>query len=429
MQEVIIPFHLAIGARAPQGYPLRALCGGCEAEAIFPPPVLSLPADELGAHLGELLFPPPIRQLLIDTAREVADHGGRIQLRLSIAAPELTTVPWEWVTLRGREQSWQPAIRDDYALVRVSAQPPRPLPPRRVSGPLRVLIAVARGHDAAADALGLSLAETVRNGGLVVDRLREATVDDIVAELAAEPRHILHLIGDLEQPPRQSPRLRMSSAVTGRELAELLLQIDDLRLLTIAGGPASACATLAAELHERDGRAVAALPGLSISAQASWSAACYRALADGEPVDLAMTAGRSALAALRETWGGPQLYLAPGGEQLFRPGEPPIAPAPPEAVRPLRPPTAPQRWPRFVLTATSVGAPTRRIQELTRQFRFSPQLVALIVASLVLIVLVSQVIELPGSALAPTPAVTATPPLLLDPVRIPVPTLLPTPSP
>lgn len=120
----------------------------------------------------------------------------------------------------------------------------------------------------------------------------------------------------------------------------------------------------------------------------------------------------------------------PGGEQLFRPGEPPIAPAPPEAVRAVRATTSVQRKPRFAPITTSVGAPTKRIQELARRVRLRPQIIALLIASLVLILLVSQVINLPGgSTPTPTSVVTPTPPLLLDPIRIPVPTLMPTPVP
>lgn len=428
MQEVVIPFHIVIGARAPQGYPLRATCGGRSAEETMPPPVLVKPPAESATELGEWLLPAPIRRLLIETAREAAEHGARMQLRLEVAAPELALLPWEWLALSNGEQQWQPAIRDDYPLVRISPRALRPLPPRRVAGPLRMLIAVARGYEAVADALGEALIEPVRAGQLVVDRLRDATADEIVAELAAESRHILHVIGAFEQPPRQAPRLRLGRAVSAGELAELLVSLDELRLLTVAGAPLEACAMFAAALHEADGRAVAALPDLSAAAQACWSAACYQALAAGEPVDIAMTMGRAALANAQEPWGAPQLYLAPAGEQLFRPGEPPIAPAPPEAVRPLRQTTTASR-PRFAPTGTSVGAPTKRLQDLTRQLRLQPQLVALIIASLVLILLVSQVLNVPGSNAVPTPVTTPTPPLLLDPIRIPVPTLFPTPAP
>ncbi|WP_298815835.1 polysaccharide deacetylase [Chloroflexus sp.] len=429
MQEIIIPFHIVIGARTSQGYPLRATGGGRSAEAVALPLVLTQPVAAAGNELGQWLLPVPIRRLLIDLAREASARGARMQLRLEVAAPELAALPWEWLTLTSGEQQWQPAIRNDYPLVRVSARSLRPPPPCRVKGPLRVLIAVAYGHEAVADKLGEALIEPVRAGQLIVDRLREATVDEIVAELAAEPRHVLHLIGDIEQPPRQAPRIRLGRAVNAGELAEMLLSINELRLLTVAGKPFDACVTLAATLHDLDGRAVVALPDLNAAAQAHWSATCYRALADGEPVDSAMTAGRAQLAAAHEPWGAPQLYLAPGGEQLFRPGEPPIAPAPPEAVRSLRQSTPPSRPPRFVPTDTSVGAPIRRLRELTQRVRVQPQLIALIIASLALIVLVSQVLNLPGADPVTTPIATPTPPLLLDPVRIPVPTLFPTPAP
>lgn len=429
MQEIVIPFQIVIGALTPQGYPLRALCGERTAEATMSPPVLTASPAEMGVELGNMLLQAPIRSLLIEAAREAIEQGARMQMRLVIEAPELVTLPWEWIALHKGEQHWQPALREDYTLVRMSTRAIRPLPPRRVSGPLRLLIAVARGYEATADTLGEALIEPVRAGLLVVDRLRDATADEVVAELTAEPRHMLHIIGDIEQPLRQAPRLRLGRAVNANELAELLVSLDDLRLITVAGTPSEACTIFAANLHATDGRAVAALPNINPTAQAHWSTAFYQALVSGEPVDIAMTSGRTALMNAAEPWGAPQLYLAPGGEQLFRPGEPPIAPVPSEAIRPLRQLAVPLRRPRFTPTETAVGTPTRRLQTLRRRFHLQPQVVALIIASLVLILLVSQVINVPGSNVLPTPVATPTPPLLLDPVRIPVPTLFPTPAP
>jgi len=81
MQEIIIPFHILVSARTPQGYPLRATCAGRSAEVIMPP---LAGATITGNELGEWLFPAPIRQLLIETAREAVDHKARMQLRLAL---------------------------------------------------------------------------------------------------------------------------------------------------------------------------------------------------------------------------------------------------------------------------------------------------------------------------------------------------------
>ncbi|PMP74463.1 MAG: polysaccharide deacetylase, partial [Chloroflexus aggregans] len=159
MQEIVIPFQIVIGTLRPQGYPLRALCGERKAEATMSPPLLTGSPADMGVELGNMLLQAPIRRLLIEAARDAIEQGARMQMQLVIEPPELVALPWEWMALHKGEQHWQPALREDYTLVRISPRAIRPLPPRRVSGPLRLLIAVARGYEETADTLGEALIE------------------------------------------------------------------------------------------------------------------------------------------------------------------------------------------------------------------------------------------------------------------------------
>lgn len=413
---MVIPFLITVSARAGGAYGLRAQAAGRSAEATLdlPEPTGELPAD--GAALGRAVFGPALRPLLLDVARGADAAGARLQIQLRVAAPELAGLPWEWMSL-GAQTVWAPGIREDYALVRVGAPPrgPAALP---AAPPLRLLIATAPGYEAAADALGAELAGEVRARRLIVDRLRDADPAALAAALDEEPCHLLHLIGpalagSAGGPARAAlPRLRLGRSVEPQALANILGEFAELRLVTLASeGDESAAALteLAAALHDAAGLATLALRGLDSAQAAEFSAACYGALAAGEPADLAVTIGRARLAESGGTWGAPQIFMAPGGETLFRLGAADPAPAPhrgraarprpqphEEPTRPVRPIARPQ--PRPARPARDEGP--------GQAGWLTPRLVALIIAGLILALMVSRVWERPEK---PTPTATPAP--------------------
>lgn len=449
--SAVIPFQIVIGGRDAGGYGLRAMAAGRVAEARLA--LADLPADpeSLGAALGAALFPVPVRQLLIDVAHGADEAAARVQIQLGVAAPELAALPWEWASL-GAASPWRPALRDDYALMRVGRSPhSRPTLP--VVGPVRLLIACAPGAAVAAAApLGHALAVAVRAGDLVVDLLRDSDPAALREALAEEPCHVLHLVAADAIGTGSSTRLRMGRVIDAAGLAGLLADYGDLRLLSLAadlGAEAGALAEVAATLHERLGLATLALGDLDNGQVAAFCGPCYGAIAAGDPVDLAVTDGRAALAAAGEPWGAPRLWATPGAERLFAALPADAAPAP---VRrralepteldvglsapvgtPVRPRPAAAALSRsanqalskarsFVVDVTTVGKPAQRPRSTaTPSTWLQPRLIALIIACLVLALLVSQVLVLPGDAgagavpAAPTPSLN----LLLTPAPTP----------
>lgn len=444
MQNSVIPFQIVVGGRDAAGYGLRAAAAGRVAEARLALPHLPSDPEGLGAVLGQALFPPPVRQLLVDVARGADEAAARVQIQLGVAAPELVALPWEWASL-GDDDPWRPAVRDDYALMRVG-RGARSRPTLAVAGPIRLLIACAPGAAIAAAApLGHALAAAVRAGNLVVDLLRDADLVALREALEEEPCHALHLVAADASGVGAAARLRLGRATDAAGLSGMLANYADLRLLTLAadlGAEAGALASMAASIHESLGLAAVALGDLDNAQAAAFCGPCYAALADGDPVDLAVTDGRAALEAAKGLWGAPRLWAVPGAERLFvsmpAAAEPPaLRRRPLEAAEvgeglsapvgtPLRPGSAAAALGRtasralttarsFVVDVTTVGEPAQRARS-GNSWRtwLQPRLIALVIACLVLALMVSQVLPR-GAApeITPTAAPSPTLPLLL----------------
>lgn len=459
MQPAIIPFQIVVGARSVGGLSLKAVAAGRTAEAAFELPTLPDEREALSLALGQTLFPAPLRQLLLDVARGADEAGARVQIQLQVQPPELAALPWEWAAL-GPEGAWRPALREDYALVRVG-RGARSVPTLSVAGPLRLLVVCAPGADSAAAALGHALAHEVRAERLVVDLLRDADPLAVRAALAEEPCHVLHLVAPAAYgqpagaPADGAPRLRLGRSLDGAGLAGLLDDQPGLRLITLAdgaGGDPWALAALASALHETSGLATLALGGINEQQAAAFCGACYAALAAGDSADLAGVDGRATLEAAGGPWGRARLCIAPGGEQLFQlrpasasdphsqaayasssgtPGvrqrlDPDDEQAAPVSA-PLGVPLRPQRavgaalrgalapLASFAVQATKVGAPARRARpDETQSNWLRPRLLLLLLACLVLALMVSRV--LPSAATADElPRATATSGALVGP--------------
>jgi len=338
----IVPFHIIVGPVDDEGRcPVHASAGSRVADAglVLPEDLVTLgaqllqpgarrvePPVELGKALGRALFTPPLRALLLDTARAAAADDARLQLRLQINAPELATLPWEWLSLGGAN-GWMPAIRADYALVRLGRRvsPPSPLP---LHGPLRILAVASPGNTHHLDALDRALASHVRDERIDLRLLADATPATLRSALADEPAHIVHIAARAALTLEQTLDLDLGAGIDALDLADLLAESTYLRLVTLTGGdgdgrtlnvgPALLGGLL---LSDRLPAAVAFSAPLPASAAARFAAACYSRLAAGAPVDLAVTAGRAALAHPgNSSWGAPLLRLVPGAEYLFAPG-------------------------------------------------------------------------------------------------------------
>lgn len=330
MTDSVIPFQIAVGPRVnARAYPVRVIVEQDEvrAEITLPEQLLEqsgrgASADHaaLGRQLGQLLFVPPVRELLLRAAHAADEIGARLQLQLQLAPPEVAAIQWEWLSL-GSSHVWRPAIRDDYALVRVSRRS-APFEPAAVAGPLRLLLVASRSEEELVEAIELALAGEHEAGKLAVTAVRGATPEKLELALRRARPHIVHLCAPASATGRGGVRLHLGAGIEAFDLADLLADEPDLRLVTLSGparaaDPAGALPALATTLLGEVVPATIALGGLGPRAAAGFAGECYRQIAAGEPVDLAVTAGRRALADEERGWGLPQLRLTPGTGQLF----------------------------------------------------------------------------------------------------------------
>lgn len=361
------PFVVRIAGRIgqPEGdsYPLTAEFQGLQAHAAIPAAVLRQCLAELSAipphatpqarnHLGNRLFAALfVGEVLelYETANRWLAPGERLRIVLDQPLPDgLAALPWELIfDAQGEPKSLRNAPNTPVVRHAPSGAWPH-APPQ--SGALRVLTLVALPPDVAGSAVppaslrqGLGLRDTLR---LLVSQLDAAalqeagrrltqgrryrvtvldapTADAIRDELTTAahedaPYHIVHFFGQASQdgslllPTSGGGR----QAVTPAEFADLVLT-DSLMVLA-----ATLCQTepvgetIRAVAEEATRRGAPAAIGMQAAAfdraTVDFSREFYRALAAGEPIELALAYGRRLVRRLhgdRELSNPPALYM------------------------------------------------------------------------------------------------------------------------
>ncbi len=303
----------------------------------------SAPVDprEAGEALFRALFSGQVGTLWARSLGAVADRGLRIQIRLRLEASGssvLDSFPWELL--------YQPDTRDFLALSRVTPivrflEVPRPVSPLRLPAVLRILAVIAEAPE-----LGPLDLERERQEieaawgdgpGVEIVFLREARLEALRRALLEGEIHVLHFMGHgaLDRSTGQGvlffERDGGPDQVPGESLATLLKDVKSLRLVFL-----NACET--AQTPDGDGRdpfagvasalvmggvpAVIAMQ-LPISDPAAivFSRTVYLRLADGDPVDAAVTEGRLAIYTTTQgtmEWAIPVLFTRVADGRIFQ---------------------------------------------------------------------------------------------------------------
>lgn len=162
--------------------------------------------ERFGQMLFEALVGPSVRRLYDTSIGWASQQGKGVRVRLNILAPELATLPWEFL--------YDPAQREYLcflpylALVRYVEieRTPRPL---QVKLPLRILAMMAEPVnqpqlDAAAERQRLeqALAPLAQMGLVELDWITGQTADDLHQKLLQREWHIFHFIGHGAFDPR-----------------------------------------------------------------------------------------------------------------------------------------------------------------------------------------------------------------------------------
>jgi hypothetical protein len=337
---------------------------------------------DLGGALFDAAFGEEVLLAWTRSQDATNDLGEGLRLRLQLTdAPQLAGLPWE--LLYDRRTASYPARSERTPVVRYLevAQPPKPL---TVAGPLRILVVLASPTDlpeldveAEWRRIQDSLASPVASGAVQLDRLPASTTTALAAWLRSHEVHVLHVVGHGDYDDQQQEGVLYLTDQYGRSVAvppgvlgPYLHDHDPLRLVFLNAcqsgrlGATDPFSGMAQRLVHQDCTAVVAMQfPISDGAATAFTGEFYAALADGMPVDQAVTSARKGLlAAYGSEWATPVLYLnAPDG-QVFegvaaQPSEPtrsPVVRSP--VLRAAAVPPGPRHRGRTIGIAAAVAA-------------------------------------------------------------------------
>lgn len=286
-------------------------------------------AQDFGGALFAALFQDDIRTAY-DRSRQLtssADQGLRLKLR--ILAPELLTVPWEFL-FDARSQEFVALSRHTPIMRYLELLLPDP--DFAVTPPLRILGIVAAPSDLPPldvarerSALESALRQPLDSGEIELVWLEQATWQALQAALQAGPWHILHYTGHATFDDRSGEgALVMTDAdgaawlVNATQMGRLLADQRTLRLAVLnacegaRGDEQSPFSSLAAALVQRGLPAAVAMQyAIGDAAATAFASQFYGALADRLPIDAAVSEGRKAIdqsAPGAVEWGTPVLF-------------------------------------------------------------------------------------------------------------------------
>jgi hypothetical protein len=311
-------------------------------------------AKRFGSELFEALMVDEVRDVF-RSARGVADtnrKGLRVTLYLT-DVPELTGVPWEFLYERPSflaQSIYSPVVR--------SLDLARGRPPRPVTLPLHVLGMVSgpRGFDnldveQEKEKLANALAPLVNQQLVTLEWLERATLSRLDSAVSRRDEiHVLHYIGHGAYDTRTEGGILVLEdergephEVSGEELGLLLQDEHSLRLAVLNSCEGARGSHVDPFSGAASGLVQYGIPGvigmqfeITDAAAIAFSARLYTSLAEGYPVDAALSHARKAIFAAGNDieFGTPVLFLCGGEARLFDLANP----ASPDALAGIEPP-------------------------------------------------------------------------------------------
>jgi tetratricopeptide (TPR) repeat protein len=293
--------------------------------------------QDFGRSLFEALLVGDVRTRYLMSLDKAEQQDKGLRMKLRVQPPELAVIPWEFLYDPDRDYL---CFSPDTPIVRYVdlRQPVRRL---TVEPPLRILgmVASPRGLDPLdvehEKGLMNEAIEELRDDGLVeLTWLEGQTWRDLRRAMRRDgPWHVFHFVGHGDfDVARQEGAIALTNGETGREhllrsrdLARLLDGHRYLRLVFLnscegargsEGDPFSGTAAML--VHNRIPAVVAMQYEITDKAAIEFSRSFYEALADGWPVDAAVTDARVAVSmdSMLE-WGTPVLYMRSPDGRLF----------------------------------------------------------------------------------------------------------------
>ncbi|MBX2998646.1 MAG: CHAT domain-containing protein [Caldilineaceae bacterium] len=291
-----------------------------------------------GGKLYDALFTGELRVSLGRCLDEARAQGVPLRIKLRLhEAPELAALPWEFLYHASRDKFL--VLDMDTPLVH-SLELAEAVSPIAIAPPLRIL-AIFSNPPGAGPPLNVEaewqiLQESLADLGqrVVVERLAAPTLPALQRALSRQEPHILHFVGHglfedeagggmlLFEDERGDPAL-----VEAERLGRLLANVRNLRLAVLnacEGGRTSASdpfAGVAQTLLRQGIPAVIAMQfPISDTASLTFSHEFYASLADGHPLDRALTGARLAIYTRHGSseWATPRLFMHAADGVLWR---------------------------------------------------------------------------------------------------------------
>lgn len=291
--------------------------------------------QDFGRQLTEALLAGQVRTLFDLSRREAYEQDLGLRLKLRVQAPDLSVIPWEFL-YDEREDEYLALARSTPVIRYLEL--PQPLKPLTVTPPLRILGMIASPTDQDPLDTGRErkrLEDAVRllqdDGRVALTWIEGETWRDLQRAMRNGEWNVFHFIGHGAYDEVKDEGLIALADEGGRthllsagQLGRLLDDHGPLRLAVLnscegaRGGTKEVLSSTAAVLMRRGVPAVVAMQyEITDRAAIEFTRAFYEAIADGQPVDGAVSEARIAVSlALESTleWGVPVLYMhAPDG--------------------------------------------------------------------------------------------------------------------
>ncbi len=311
-------------------------------------------ALDFGERLYSGLFQDDIRASFLSSRYDAMREGKGLRIKIVLDAPALADYPWEFLydPSLGRFLT----LYEGTPLVRYVELPVPPLV-LRVAPPLRILVLAASPADLPPldiawekGNLDTALAELILSGLVSVEWVEGASLEALHLCLLKREAHVFHFIGhgyydqtSLDGMLALEDEAKHSKLVSSEKLAVVLGNHPSLRLAVLnacEGGRASVQDPLgsAATTLLRSGSLAAVVAmqfEITDAASIAFTSGFYSALAQGRPVDAAVSQGRLSIFTGDNDveWATPVLYLrSPDGIIFAQPSPEAAAPAELEGV-------------------------------------------------------------------------------------------------
>src|SRR5271166_495412 len=291
---------------------------------------------EFGESLSDAVLTGDVRRLFDRCREDARERQTSLRILLDTDGPNVSVIPWEFTV--------DPNARDEYLALRVpiirSPHLMGQVSSSRVALPLRVLGVSARPADLPAldtqrerEDISKAFWQRLTPGNVHIEWLQEDRWAELAEAIRSHPWHVLHIMshggfdpetgGGYIQLSGENGTARPVSAV---DLARVISENPSLRLIVLnacesAFSSAEAIFTSPAAKLVREGvpAVIAMQYQITDDAALVFASSFYGQIAQGVPVDRAMTRAREAVKMTQDSleWATPVLFLSSEETRIF----------------------------------------------------------------------------------------------------------------